>query len=56
MRSFDIVVVTPVVCGGLLRDRFANCSAGQVPNVVYYSKVGVELSKLVFKGQHMTPP
>ncbi|KAK0751499.1 mitochondrial ATP synthase g subunit-domain-containing protein [Schizothecium vesticola] len=28
----------------------------QVPNVVYYSKVGAELSKLVFKGQHMTPP
>ncbi|KAK1828526.1 ATP synthase subunit G, mitochondrial [Podospora conica] len=28
----------------------------QVPNVVYYSKVGLELGKLVFKGQNMTPP
>jgi len=30
--------------------------AGQVPFVVYYSKVGIELSKIVFKGQNMTPP
>jgi len=29
---------------------------GQVPFVVYYSKVGIELSKIVFKGQNMTPP
>lgn len=29
---------------------------GQVPFVVYYSKVGLELSKLVFRGQKMDPP
>ena len=29
---------------------------GQVPFVIYYSKVGIELSKIVFKGQNMTPP
>ncbi|KAK0631782.1 mitochondrial ATP synthase g subunit-domain-containing protein [Immersiella caudata] len=28
----------------------------QVPFVIYYSKVGIELSKVVFKGQNMTPP
>ncbi|KAL2023658.1 hypothetical protein VTK56DRAFT_1815 [Thermocarpiscus australiensis] len=28
----------------------------QTPLVVYYSKVGVELAKLVFKGQNMNPP
>lgn len=30
--------------------------AGQTPLVIYYSKVGLELAKLVFKGQNMTPP
>lgn len=54
--SIFVVVVALVARGGLLRDRFANRSTGQVPNVVYYSKVGIELSKLVFKGQNMTPP
>jgi F-type H+-transporting ATPase subunit g len=34
-------------------DRFP---IGQVPFVIYYSKVGIELSKMVFKGQNMTPP
>ncbi|KXX80443.1 ATP synthase subunit g, mitochondrial [Madurella mycetomatis] len=28
----------------------------KAPYVVYYSKVGAELAKLVFKGQNMTPP
>ncbi|KAM7206766.1 hypothetical protein V8F33_000409 [Rhypophila sp. PSN 637] len=28
----------------------------QVPTVLYYSKVGLELSKLVFQSQKMTPP
>ncbi|KAK3393756.1 mitochondrial ATP synthase g subunit-domain-containing protein [Podospora didyma] len=28
----------------------------QVPFVVYYSKVGLEVGKLIFKGQNMTPP
>ncbi|CAJ2499960.1 Uu.00g028130.m01.CDS01 [Anthostomella pinea] len=28
----------------------------QVPKVVYYSKVGAELSKMVFHGQKMSPP
>lgn len=57
MRSFDICCCC---CAGrsrrLVERRFANRSTGQVPNVVYYSKVGIELSKLVFKGQNMTPP
>ncbi|KAL0935358.1 mitochondrial f1f0-atp synthase [Colletotrichum truncatum] len=29
---------------------------GQVPWVVYYSRVGLELSKIVFHGQKMAPP
>ncbi|KAH8682165.1 mitochondrial ATP synthase g subunit-domain-containing protein [Xylariales sp. PMI_506] len=28
----------------------------QVPRVVYYSKVGSELAKIVFRGQKMSPP
>lgn len=28
----------------------------QIPPTIYYSRVGLELSKLVFKGQNMTPP
>ncbi|GFN14450.1 F1F0 ATP synthase subunit g [Aspergillus tubingensis] len=27
-----------------------------IPPTVYYSKVGIELAKLVFRGQNMTPP
>ncbi|OJK05011.1 hypothetical protein ASPACDRAFT_74539 [Aspergillus aculeatus ATCC 16872] len=27
-----------------------------IPPTVYYSKVGLELAKLVFRGQNMTPP
>ncbi|OJJ45734.1 hypothetical protein ASPZODRAFT_133599 [Penicilliopsis zonata CBS 506.65] len=27
-----------------------------IPPTLYYSKVGIELSKLVFRGQNMTPP
>ena len=30
--------------------------AGQTPFVVYYSKVGLELGKLVFQGQKMSLP
>lgn len=29
---------------------------GQVPYVLYYSRVGLELGKIVFRGRHMTPP
>lgn len=29
---------------------------GQTPFVVYYSKVGAEVAKLVFQGQKMSPP
>jgi F-type H+-transporting ATPase subunit g len=29
---------------------------GQIPLTIYYARVGLELSKLVFKGQSMTPP
>lgn len=29
---------------------------GQTPLVVYYSKVGLEMAKLVVKGQNMSPP
>ncbi|KAI1871931.1 uncharacterized protein JN550_004134 [Neoarthrinium moseri] len=28
----------------------------QVPHVVYYSKVGAEVAKIVFRGQKMSPP
>ncbi|KAK4229735.1 ATP synthase subunit G, mitochondrial [Podospora fimiseda] len=28
----------------------------QTPTVVYYSKVGIEVAKIVFKGQNMSPP
>lgn len=28
----------------------------QVPYVLYYSRVGLELGKIVFRGRHMTPP
>ena len=27
-----------------------------IPPTIYYSKVGLELSKMVFKGQKMSPP
>jgi F-type H+-transporting ATPase subunit g len=27
-----------------------------IPPTVYYTKVGIELGKLVFRGQNMTPP
>ena len=30
--------------------------AGQVPLAIYYSRVGIELSKIVFRGQSMAPP
>lgn len=29
---------------------------GQIPPTIYYARVGMELSKLVFKGQKMAPP
>jgi F-type H+-transporting ATPase subunit g len=29
---------------------------GQIPPTIYYARVGLELSKLVFQGQKMTPP
>lgn len=29
---------------------------GQTPFVVYYSKVTLEVSKLIFQGQKMSPP
>lgn len=28
----------------------------QIPQVVYYSKVGAELTKIVFRNQKMSPP
>lgn len=31
-------------------------ATGQIPPTVYYARVGLELSKLVFHGQKMTPP
>ncbi|KAJ0115814.1 hypothetical protein N8I77_012860 [Diaporthe amygdali] len=36
--------------------RFVGFVERQVPFVVYYSRVGLELSKLVFQGQKMQPP
>lgn len=31
-------------------------NTGQIPPTVYYARVGLELGKLVFQGQKMTPP
>jgi len=31
-------------------------TTGQIPPTIYYARVGLELGKLVFKGQSMTPP
>jgi hypothetical protein len=31
-------------------------TAGQIPPAIYYARVGLELSKLVFQGQKMSPP
>ena len=31
-------------------------TVGQIPPTIYYAKVGLELSKLVFKGRQMSPP
>ncbi|KAK3329460.1 mitochondrial ATP synthase g subunit-domain-containing protein [Apodospora peruviana] len=36
--------------------RFVGFVERQVPIVLYYSKVGLELSKIIFKGQNMSPP
>jgi len=30
--------------------------AGQIPPAIYYARVGMELSKIVFHGQKMSPP
>lgn len=29
---------------------------GQIPPTIYYARVGLELGKLVFQGQKMSPP
>lgn len=49
LRSQDLVYTCEIQ---------ANMAAatGQVPFVVYYSRVGLELSKIVFRGQSMSPP
>lgn len=31
-------------------------SLAMIPPTLYYSKVGLELGKLVFRGQNMSPP
>ncbi|EJT78875.1 hypothetical protein GGTG_03969 [Gaeumannomyces tritici R3-111a-1] len=36
--------------------RFIKFIEAQVPRVVYYSRVGLELGKIVFRNQQMTPP
>lgn len=33
-----------------------NAPTAMIPPTVYYSKVGLELAKLVFRGQNMSPP
>ena len=38
-------------------DSLANGTiVGQIPPTIYYARVGLELSKLVFQGQKMAPP
>ena len=39
-----------------LQEFDANNYAAAIPPTIYYSKVGLELSKLVFQGQKMSPP
>lgn len=42
---------------GKFGSSMANIQAtGQIPPTVYYARVGLELSKLVFQGQKMAPP
>ncbi|KAL8381391.1 hypothetical protein RB595_005589 [Gaeumannomyces hyphopodioides] len=36
--------------------RFIKFVEAQIPRVVYYSRVGLELGKIVFRNQQMTPP
>ncbi|KAK3943704.1 ATP synthase subunit G, mitochondrial [Diplogelasinospora grovesii] len=36
--------------------RLVSFAERQLPFVMYYSKVGMELAKIVFRGQNMTPP
>lgn len=38
------------------RKTVTDCLTAAVPPTIYYSKVAIELSKLVFRGQKMTPP
>lgn len=65
MRSLNGIFFDAV--GGVVRAQltvFAQWDDGmltmlltaQVPFVTYYGKVGLELSKLVFHGQKMSPP
>ena len=37
-------------------DTADSMATAMIPPTVYYTKVGFELSKLVFKGQKMGPP
>jgi hypothetical protein len=32
------------------------CAAAVIPPTIYYSRVGLELTKIMFKGQKMAPP
>lgn len=42
----------------ICREQVADTSAflALIPPTVYYTRVGIELSKLIFRGQKMTPP
>jgi len=40
----------------MVSDKLTWHSVAMVPPTVYYSKVGLELAKLVFNGQKMSPP
>lgn len=39
-----------------MKNPVADGLAGQTPFVVHYSKVGIEVAKIVFRGQKMAPP
>ncbi|KJK62953.1 Mitochondrial ATP synthase g subunit [Aspergillus parasiticus SU-1] len=52
--SIAIVTTTPALGGAPAISTSADMS--MIPPTLYYGKVGLELAKLVFRGQNMTPP
>lgn len=45
-----------MVAASILDSIADDVTLGQIPPTIYYARVGLELSKLVFQGQKMAPP